>query len=126
MGIANATENTLKSPRLFLPQLTGVFGEVLLDYCSPAAPPVPNNPMACVIFDTLRTCLAAIPLLSSPHKDGWRVEHLTTLAAEPDCGQALASLMTTLVKGEVSNKITDLLSSATLVVLLKKDAETMA
>ena len=34
--------------------------------------------------------------------------------------------MHTLVKGEVSNKIADLLSSTTLVVLLKKDAEAMA
>ena len=34
--------------------------------------------------------------------------------------------MTTLIKGDVSDKIADLLSSATLVVLLKKDAETMA
>jgi hypothetical protein len=34
--------------------------------------------------------------------------------------------MTVLIKGEVSDKIADLLSSASLVVLLKKDAETMA
>jgi hypothetical protein len=34
--------------------------------------------------------------------------------------------MTTIVKGDVSNKIADILSSATLVILLKKDAETMA
>ncbi len=33
--------------------------------------------------------------------------------------------MTTLVKGAVSDKIVDLLSTATLVILLKKDAETM-
>jgi hypothetical protein len=33
--------------------------------------------------------------------------------------------MTSLIKGEVSNKIADLLSSAALVVLLKKDAESV-
>ena len=54
------------------------------------------------------------------------MEHLTTLATDPTCGEALASLITTLVKGEVPNKIADLLSSATLVVLLNKDAETLA
>ena len=34
--------------------------------------------------------------------------------------------MTTIVRGDVSNKIAYLLSSATLVILLKKDAEIMA
>ena len=34
--------------------------------------------------------------------------------------------MTTIGKGDISNKIADLLSSSTLVILLKKDAETMA
>jgi hypothetical protein len=34
--------------------------------------------------------------------------------------------MTILIKGDASDKIADLLSSATLVVLLKKDAKTMA
>jgi hypothetical protein len=35
------------------------------------------------------------------------------------------AFVTTVVQGDVSNKITDLLSSATMVILLKKDAETM-
>jgi hypothetical protein len=33
--------------------------------------------------------------------------------------------MTTIVRGNVSNKIVHLLSSVTLAILLKKDAETM-
>ena len=70
--------------------------------------------------------MVVVPPLSSPHKDGWRVEHLTSLAADSACGEALAVFGTTLVKGEVSNKIADLLSFATLIVLFKKDAETMA
>ncbi len=77
-------------------------------------------------METLRSCLAVAPPLSSPHKDGGRIEHLVPLAADPVCGEALAALMTVLIKGEVSNKIVDLLSSATLVVLPKKDVETMA
>jgi len=66
------------------------------------------------------------PPLPSPHKDGWRVEYLTSLAADPTCGEALALLMTTLIKAGVPNKIADPLSSATLVILLKRDVETMA
>ncbi len=54
------------------------------------------------------------------------MEHLSSLVVYPICGEILASLMTTLNKGDVSDKIADLLSSATLMVLLKKDAETMA
>ncbi len=34
--------------------------------------------------------------------------------------------MTTIIKGDVSNKIANLLSLATLVIVLKKDAATMA
>jgi hypothetical protein len=34
--------------------------------------------------------------------------------------------MTTIVRGDVSQKLDDLLSSATLIILLKKDAATMA
>ena len=45
---------------------------------------------------------------------------------DPACGEALGSLMTTLVEGDVSDNIADRLSSMTLVILLKKDAETMA
>ena len=51
---------------------------------------------------------------------------LPSLPSDPVCGEALASLMTALVKGDVSHTIANLLSSATLVILLTKDAETMA
>jgi hypothetical protein len=64
--------------------------------------------------------------MSSPHKDGWRVEHLSSRAADPISAETLAYVMTTIVKGDVSEKIADLLSSATFVVLQKKDAKTMA
>jgi hypothetical protein len=70
--------------------------------------------------------LAYAPPLSSPHKDGWRVKHLTSLAADLACGEALAKFISTLIKGDVSNNISDFVSSAMLVVLLKKYAETMA
>ena len=49
------------------------------------------------------------------------MEHLVPLVADPSCGEAIASFMTTIVKGDVSNKIDDLLSSATLIILQKKD-----
>jgi hypothetical protein len=74
---------------------------------------------------TLRTCIAAASPLSSPHKDGWRLENFIPLVADPYCGEALATFMTVIVKGDVSKKIANPLSSATLAILLKKDAETI-
>jgi len=64
--------------------------------------------------------------LSSPHRADWRVEQLNSLASDRACGETLASLMNTLIKGFVSDKIADLLPSAAMVILLKKDVETMA
>jgi hypothetical protein len=78
-----------------------------------------------VTLYNLRICIAASPPLSSPHNDGWRVEHFIPLVVDPDCGEALATFMAVIVNGGVSQKIAYLLSSATLVILLKKDAETM-
>ena len=69
--------------------------------------------------------MVVAPPLSSPHKDGWRTKNLSQLAPNDACGEALASLATSIVQGDVSDNFYHLLSSATLVVLLKKDAETM-
>jgi len=89
-------------------------------------PPLFSNGLPVkVTLANMRDYIATAPPLSSPHKDGWRVEHLVPLAADSTCGEALAAFMTTIARGDVSNKIADLLSSATLVILLKKDAETM-
>ena len=52
------------------------------------------------------------------------MEHFIPLAADPDCGEALVAFKTTLARGDVSHKVADLLSLATLVILLQKDAET--
>jgi hypothetical protein len=57
--------------------------------------------------------------------DGWRNEHLSELAKDDACGTALAALMTGVYTADVPTKMADILSFATLVVLLKKDATTM-
>jgi hypothetical protein len=79
-----------------------------------------------ITLEILRICLAVAPPLSSPHKDWWRTKHLSQLAPNDACGEALATLATSIIQGDVSDKISQLLSSTTFVVLLKKDAETMA
>ncbi len=47
------------------------------------------------------------------------------LAKDPTCGAALARVLTSIVAGHVPHKTADILSSATLIVLLKTDAAAM-
>ncbi len=47
------------------------------------------------------------------------------LSHDPDCGSALARVLTAVVAGDVPKKIADIMSFATLVVLLKMDAAAM-
>jgi hypothetical protein len=76
--------------------------------------------------ETLRACLAtAPPTLSSPPKDGCRNEHFVDLARDPACGAALARVLAGVVTSDVPQKTANILSSATLIVLLNKDAATM-
>ena len=91
----------------------------LLDYFGPAAPPLEEQPPSVVTLELLRTCLATAPSLSSPHRDGCRNEHMEELATDPSCGAALARVVTAIVAGDVPHKTADILSSTTLIVLLK-------
>ncbi len=56
---------------------------------------------------------------------GWKNEHFVDLARDLACGAALARELTAVVQCDVPQKTVDILSSATLIVLLKKDAEAM-
>jgi hypothetical protein len=47
------------------------------------------------------------------------------LARDSACGTTIARVLTAIVAGDVPQKTVDILSSATLIVLLKKDAATM-
>jgi len=48
------------------------------------------------------------------------------MAKDQACGATLTNLMTTLIKGDVKDKTTGIMSLATLIVLLKKDAAAMS
>ena len=126
LGVADATPDTIAGIPPFFPDPGVVDPQDLLDYFGPAAPPLEDQPSSVVTLELLRTCLAAAPPLSSPHRDGWRNEHLDELAKDNACGTALARVLTAIVAGDVPQKTADILSSATLIVLLKKDAQAMA
>jgi hypothetical protein len=63
--------------------------------------------------------------LSSPHKDGWRNELFVEMDKDPACAAALARMLTAVVTGDVPPKTADILSSAILIILLKKDTASM-
>ena len=126
LGVADATPDTIAGIPPLFPNPGIVDPQDLLDYYGPAAPPLEDPPSSVVTLELLRTVLATAPPLSSPHRDGWRNEHMSELAADPACGAALARVLTAVVTGDVPQKTADILSSATLIVLLKKDAAAMA
>ncbi len=70
-------------------------------------------------------CLSEVAPLTTPHKDGWRAEHLMALCKDQGCGAAFTDLISALASRDVTNNTCDLLSSTTLVVLLKKSEEEM-
>jgi hypothetical protein len=84
-----------------------------MDYYNQAASPSPEVHPIEVTIHILRACLAAEPPLSSPHRDGWRIEHKIPLVDNPAYGANMASFMTTVNKGDVSQKAVDLVSSTT-------------
>ena len=74
-----------------------------------------------ITSDMVRKCLESIAPLNTPHKDSWRADYLLSLIADQDCMSAL----TDLAAGDVTDATCNLLSSATLVVLLKKNEAEM-
>jgi len=126
LGIADATPDTLRALLSLFPKPTTISEEDLKDFYGLAAAPLPDSQPVRITVEILRSCPAAAPPLSSPHRDGWRTEHLSQLAPDDAWCEALAAPATSIIRGDVSDKIPHLLSSATLVILFKKDAETMA
>jgi hypothetical protein len=71
-------------------------------------------------------CLEEAAPLTTPHRDGWRAEHLLALSANLGFAEALTDLIGALAAGDVTDATCDLHSSATLVVLLIKLEAEMA
>ena len=98
----------------------------LIDLYGPTTPPLEEHPSTYLTLELLRTCLATTPPRSSPHRDGWRNERRVDLARDTECGTALARELTAVVTGDVPKKTMDILSLATLIILLKNNAKAMA
>ena len=125
LGIAEATTDTINAIGPLFPDPGPVDPQDLRDFYGPVAPPMEDQPLSVVTLELLRTGLAAAPPFSSPHRDGWRNEHLVDFARDPTCGSALTRVLTAVLASDVPQKTADILSSATLIVLLKRDAAAM-
>jgi len=86
LGIGDATPDTLHALPSLFPEPLVISEEDLHDYYGHVAPPLPDVEPVRITLEILRTCLADAPPLSSPHKDGWRTEHLSQPAPDVACG----------------------------------------
>ena len=126
-GIADATHDTLDAiPDLF--KAPDVIDEATLRRLyGPQVLPTRESMTGTITTNDVLKCVAEVAPLATPHKDGWRAEHLLALGKDPDCAAAFTDIIGDLIAGDDTDAtITcDLLSSATLVVLLKKTEEEM-
>ena len=76
-----------------------------------------------IMLNKVRECIAAASPLTSPHRDGWRMEHLETLSRDDAFAMALATFISNIATGDVPVTTADYLASATLVALLKKSED---
>jgi hypothetical protein len=74
LGVADITEDTIKAISPLFPERGIVSPTDLLHYYGQATPPLEDSLPNIVTLDILKTCMAAAPPLSSPHRDGWRNE----------------------------------------------------
>ena len=73
--------------------------------------------------DKLRECMAAAPPLTSPHMDGWRMEHMEALSRDDAFATALATYISNIATRDVHSTTADYPAFATLIALLKKNEE---
>jgi hypothetical protein len=119
-GIVNATQDTLDT-LLALFKEPGVVEEATLRRLyGPTITPTRELLSVIITSDLVKKCLASVAPLTTPHKDGWRPEHMLALYGDQACKATITDLVGALANGDVTDATCDLPSSATRVVLLKK------
>ena len=82
--------------------------------------PTRESMSSTVTLDMVMKCLSSVAPLTTPTKDGLRVEHLLSPCADQDCAATFTDMVAVLAASDGTDNTSDLLSSTTLVVLLKK------
>ncbi len=125
-GIADAIPDSLKSILSLFKELGVVEEATLRRLYGPEVTPTRATTSVAITVQMVKDSLATATPLKTPHKDGWRAQYLLALTAHQDCATALTDVVGALASGDVTDATCDLLSSATLVILLKKTEEEMA
>ncbi len=86
----------------------------------PKVTPTRESMATTITPDMAKKCLEAVAPLTTPHKNSWRAEHLLAPCEDRACEAANTNLVGALAFRDVTDATCGLLSSATLVVLLKK------
>jgi hypothetical protein len=92
----------------------------LIDLYGEPIPVVVDMTATTIMLNKVRECIAAASPLTSPHRDGWRMEHLEILSRDDAFATALATFISNIAIGDVPATTADYLALATLVALLKK------
>ena len=124
-GIADATQDTIDAiPDMF--KEPGTVDEATLRRLyAPKVVPTRESMAVTITTEVVLNCIAEVALLTTPHKDGWRAGHIQALCKDHDCAAAFTDIIGALDGGDVIDDTCDLLSSATLVILLEKTEEEM-
>jgi hypothetical protein len=91
----------------------------------PRDTPTRESNAVTITLEDVYKCLGEVAPLTTPRNDGWRAEHLLALCKDAGCGAAFTDVIAALAAEDVTDNTCDLLSSAALVVLLKKTEEEM-
>jgi len=124
-GIEDATHDTLDAiPDLFK-EPRHVDEDTLLRLYDPRVTPTRESMAVTLTPEDVYKCIVAVTPLTTPHRDGWRAERMLALCKDHDCIAPSIDVIVALAAGDVTDETCDLLSSATLVVLLKNTEEEM-
>ena len=106
-GVAPASRETYHALTLLHPGPGVVREEDLTELYGVPKPLVGDRPSTTITVDKVRVCIAAAPPLTSPHRDGWRMEHLEALSRDMGVATALATFISNIASGDVPTSTTD-------------------
>ena len=62
-----------------------IIEETLRRMYEPKIVPTRETTAVTITREDVQKCLAEVAPLTTPHKDGWRAEHLIALCQDPEC-----------------------------------------
>ena len=106
-GIAPASSETYHALTLLHPGPGGVRDEDLSKLYGEPKPVVADRRSTNIKVAKVRECIADAPPLTSPHRDGWRMEHLGALSRDDALASALATLISNIASVDVPTTTAD-------------------